>query len=343
MIRYNEDMSFAIGPIHDAAIWENFITTYSPQSLFQSWLWGVVQEKSGHKLWRFGLFDNQKLAAIFQITKVIARRGSYLHIRHGPIVNKQQPHIWKIVIGKLKRLAHIEHAWFIRISPLIDDSLVHRKLLQSMGFRPSATHEVDGERCWLLNLDPPLETLLKNMRKTTRYEIRRAQTLGVIVEKSKNISDLSVFHKLYEITSMRHGFVPHKGIDIEFEEFTSKDRALLLLGRYEGNVVAAAIILFYGNQAIYHHSASIPSNIPANYLIQWEAIREAKRRGLPIYNFWGIAPENSPHHPWLGLTHFKKGFGGRQLQYIHAHDLPLSPLYHITRSIEAVHRVRGGY
>lgn len=335
-------MSFEIRPVVSPATWEKFIQEKSPQSLFQSWLWGEVQEKLGAKLWRFGVFDDQALVAVFAITKVTAKRGSYLHVRHGPILSRRaEGPLWRVIVESLTKLARQENVWFVRISPLIDDS--YQTLVTSFGFRPSPVHQVDAEYCWVLDLGGSEEQLLANMRKTTRYEIKRAEKIGVTVEKSTSPADLQYFRALYKTTSQRHGFVPHKGIDAEFDVFARAHNALLLLGKHKGDVLAAAIILFYGNQAIYHHSSSVPSNIPVNYLIQWEAIREAKQRGLPMYNFWGIAPPAKLSHPWQGLSLFKKGFGGRAVEYIHAQDLPISPLYHITRTIETINRYRGGY
>ncbi len=329
--------------IEDKHVWEKFLLAHAPQSLFQSWLWGEVQKRLGAKLWRLGYYDGDNLVGIAQIMKVTARRGTFLHVRHGPVVAEQNVESWKQIISHITDLARQERVWFVRVGPLISNSPEHRQFFSTLGLRPSAIHAMDAEFCWVLDLTRPEEQLLANMRKTTRYEIKRAEKLGVSVQKSENSNDLKSFFALYKQTSDRHGFVPHKGLQEEFEIFVKEDKALLLLGSHEGNVLAGAIVLFYGNQGIYHHGASIPSKIPASYLVQWEAIKEAKKRGMKVYNLWGIAPENNLNHPWRGITLFKKGFGGREIEYIHAHDLPLSPWYRIPRAIEAIRRLRKGY
>ncbi|MEK7129718.1 MAG: peptidoglycan bridge formation glycyltransferase FemA/FemB family protein [Patescibacteria group bacterium] len=336
-------MQFEIAPIKQKEVWETFVATHAPQALFQSWLWGEVQERLEHKIWRLGLFEDSKLVGIAQIVKIIAKRGTFLHIRHGPIFVSHTKTHWESILDYVKKLARQEHAWFIRVSPLIANSEEHTTLFSHLHFRPAAIHEVDGERCWVLDLDKSEEELLMGMRKTTRYEIKLAQKLNVSVRKSSNPADLSLFFRLYKETSKRHGFVTHQGIAEEFEVFADQQKALLLLATHEGKVLAGAIVLFYGNQAIYHHGASITSKIPASYIIQWEAIREAKKRGIKVYNFYGVAPENKPNHPWRGITLFKKGFGGREIEYIHAHDLAVSPLYVIPRTIEIIRRLSRGY
>jgi len=90
-------------------------------------------------------------------------------------------------------------------------------------------------------------------------------------------------------------------------------------------------------------AAIIFSKIPASYVVQWRSILEARKRGINLYNFYGIAPDDKPNHPWRGITLFKKGFGGREINYIHAHDLPVSPMYLVPRTIEAIRTKMRGY
>lgn len=330
-------------PVEDKTAWEKFVLTWAPQSLFQSWLWGEVQERLGAKIWRIGLYDGEALIGIAQIMKVAAKRGTFLHIRHGPIFAQQKKDYWKQVLSHIVDLARREAAWFIRLGPLIENSATNGELFSSLGLKPAAIHAMDAECCWILDLDQLEEQLLSGMRKTTRYEVRRAQKLGVRVKRSVDAQDLNVFFALYKKTSDRHGFVPHSGIREEFEVFVREKNAVLLLADYQGEVLAGAIILFYGSQGIYHHGASVSSKIPASYLVQWEAIREVMKRGMKVYNFWGIAPDDSVNHPWRGITLFKKGFGGREKEYIHAHDLPVSPWYVIPRTVETIRRISKGY
>jgi len=51
----------------------------------------------------------------------------------------------------------------------------------------------------------------------------------------------------------------------------------------------------------------------APYLIQHQAIKEAKQRKLKIYDFLGISPY-SPH-PLDKVSEFKRKFGGQIIHY----------------------------
>jgi len=336
-------MTLRLIPIEDKKTWEKFLLENSPSALFQSWLWGEVQKKSGQTVLRYGIFDGSSLVGIAQIFVVRAKRGTYLHVRHGPIWKQSSKTNWQQLLILLRPIAKKQKAWFIRVSPLIENSQDNRDLFVSLGMVRAPIHEVDAERCWVLDIDKPEEEILLGMRKTTRYEVRRGEKVGVSIEMTKDVKRLKEFYSLYAETSRRHGFVVHSSITEEFEAFANEDKALLFFGSHEKNALAGAVILFYGGQAIYHHGASITSKIPASSVVQWKSILEAKKRGIKLYNFYGIAPDDKPNHPWRGITLFKKGFGGREINSIHAHDLPISPLYMVPKTIEAIRTKMRGY
>ncbi len=105
------------------------------------------------------------------------------------------------------------------------------------------------------------------------------------------------------------------------------------------------MFIFYRNEVVYHHSGSLTEfrHIPASYLLQWEAINDAKKAGFEKYNFFGIAREDNLKHPWYGLSFFKKGFGGEEQRWVHGHDLPLKPKYWLTYIYEFLERKKRGY
>lgn len=328
----------AIQNITNEHEWETFRLQCAPQAFFQSWLWGEVEIKQGLSVWRYGLYEDGLLQAIFQVVKVNARRGKHLHVRHGPIVMDNTSKIWKHIIDYLSNLARSEHCWFMRISPLVQKGSSLQHLLKSFGALPSPIHAMDGEVCWIVDLDRSLPAVLSDMRKTTRYEIRRSEKMAIDISTEADDESIAAFSDLYVKTAQRHGFVPHKGIETEIRMFVKMKKGLLFVGKFEGDVIASAFIVFDGEQAIYHHGASLPAKIPVSYALQWAALSEAHRRGMKRYNFWGIAPTNDVRHPWRGITAFKMGFGGSVAEYMHASDLPVSPLYWITYLVETIRR-----
>lgn len=336
-------MAYSIAPILDESQWEWFMLRTNPNALFQSWAWGEVGKRMGSVVDRFGIWEGSTLMGIFQTVEVRAKRGSFLHVRHGPVLANDSAKLWKAVVSFLTSEAKKRNVWFVRMNPVVADSPHMQKLVTLVGGRPAAIHRMDGEQCWVLDLTVPEETLLAGMRKSSRYEIRRADKVGVTIYSTSDPVHIEDFMTLYGHTSSRHGFVPHLGIREEFEIFAKRKQAMLYLGKHDNTIISGAIILYYGHQAIYHHGASVPSQYPVSHAVQWEAIKEAKKRGMNVYNFWGIAPDDSPKHPWRGITVFKKGFGGSEVNYIHAIDIPVSPMYVMPRMIETLRKAMRGY
>ncbi|KKS63763.1 MAG: FemAB family protein, partial [Candidatus Daviesbacteria bacterium GW2011_GWA1_42_6] len=108
-----------------------------------------------------------------------------------------------------------------------------------------------------------------------------------------------------------------------------------------GKLLAQAFVIFYGQEAAYHYGAGTEEGrkYPGAYLIQWEAIKEAKKRGMTRYNFWGVAPSDKPSHRFAGVSLFKRGFGGSEFEYLHAQDLVINrSRYLINTAIENLRR-----
>src|SRR3989338_5427151 len=333
--------------IKERGIWEKFIKDNCPQALFSSWNWGEVSKHTHSRqesdFVRWGLVDKE-LTGICQIQKISARRAAFFHLRHGPILSKWTGERFKFLLVNVVDYARKLKVSFIRISPLIEDNQSNRNFFRLFGFSPSPIHRMDGEVCWVLDLNLTRDQLLLNMRKTTRYLIRAAGKSAVSIVKTTDEARLKNFLKLYSLTARRQKFIGHEGIREEFRQLVKDNQIMIFEGYYQKQLLSSALILFYNEQAIYHHSASIPSKIPVNYLLQWEVILEAKRRGMSVYNFWGIAPEGRPRHPWRNLSLFKKGFGGREVNYLHSQDLPVNNFkYRINYLIESYRKISKGY
>ncbi len=333
-----------IQSITSKQVWEKFLTqTYQgPYPFFQSWNFGEVQERMGFQVTRIGLFKNKKLIGVVSCVFIKARRGNYLHLRHGPVLSDFKEEYLDIFLTYLKKNTSLD---FIRISPLIQETESVKKALKNLHFHSAAIHNMDAEICWVLDITPSEESLLQQMRKTHRYLIKKAATIGVTIESTKDPKKVEKFLKLYSGLAKRKHFIAHKGVKEELEVFGKDDQAVLLLATYQEQAIAGGLFTFVKDTAIYRHSASDENfrNIPSMYLLLWEAIREAKRRKLTQFNFWGIAPDNNPKHPWQGLTLFKTGFGGERKEYLHAQDLPLRMGYWKTVAIETLTKIRKGY
>ncbi len=197
-----------------------------------------------------------------------------------------------------------------------------------------------AETTWVLDLDLPEEQLLKNMRKNTRYAIKKAKKLKVKVQISNKLTDADQLYNLQLETVKRKKFIPFskKFLAQQFKTLSPVNQLHLFKASYQGQVLAMAMIHYYGQEAVYHYSGSSNQNrnIPASYAIQWAAIKKVKSMGFKRYNFWGYT--DNPKHRFFGPSLFKKGFGGHKLEYMPAHDLPINYSYWLTFGFETIRR-----
>jgi peptidoglycan pentaglycine glycine transferase (the first glycine) len=316
--------------ITDKKVWDGFFNAHGSVSFHHSWEWGEVQTHTNHPIQRVGLYDKSNLKAIMLVIEMQARRGSFLFVPHGPIVDRSAnaKTCYQHLRDHLIRTAQEKHSSFIRIAPPIEDTEENRELFTSLGFRTAPIY-MHAETMWALDVTLDEEQLLSEMRKTTRYLVRKALKEVTIVQRT-NDAAIDDFWKIYRETFTREHFVPFSKqfITEEFTEFSKTGNAVFLFGRAndstDDSYLASALVLFTESTGFYHQGASIHTKYPVPYLLQWTAIQEAKKRGCKLYNFYGILKEGRTPKTWDGLTLFKKGFGGFELNFLPTQDYILS-------------------
>ena len=339
-----------IKEITDKVPWEDFSLKSHPNTFLQSWNWGQFNLELGRSIYRLGVFESEKLVGIALLIKYETKIGNYLYCPRGPIIDWKNLSVLDSIINRSKDIAKEENAFFLKFDPLLEEVPGNREIFKKRGFTPAVAF-VQVEDAWLLSLEKSEEELLMDMRKTTRYLIRHEPKKGVQVEMSDKMDDIKHFTDLLYSTASRKNFVNHpKDYYIKQFKILSKDNQMRIFKSVkEGKVLAMAVVAFYGNMAYYLHGASVENAQDAGYPIQWEIIKEAKRRGLKTYNFWGVVKDKNfrPGHPWYGFSLFKRGFGGYKYTYIRAQDLPLSPKYWLYRysekSRKLMNRIKTGY
>lgn len=331
-----------VRPIEDSRIWERFLAARPEANFLQSWQWGDFYASLGRDHLRIGFYRDDKLVGIMLSLVEPARRGRHLIVPGGPIIDWADKSIIKAFVAELRRQAKAKKCAFVRVRSQLLSNDNNKKLFANLGFR-SAPFHLHAELTNVLNLHKTEEELLAAMRKKTRYEVRQAQKLGIQVTTSTDVANIKAFYGLQVDTAKRQSFVPFSlsYLEKQFASFAAGDQVILYTAKLGDQLLAQAFIIFYGHEAAYHYGASteVGRQYPGAYLIQWTAIQEAKKRGLNQYNFWGVAPADQPHHAFSGVSTFKRGFGGEDIEYLHAHDLVINPaVYALTWLIETKRR-----
>jgi lipid II:glycine glycyltransferase (peptidoglycan interpeptide bridge formation enzyme) len=377
-----------IREIKDKMVWEDFLQECEEKTFLQSWNWGEFNKMMGEKIWRLGIYEKEQLIGTAFFYKIQAKRGTFIFVPHGPNMKKQATNnkrqLLEILLGELKKIAKEEKCDFIRIAPILEKNEENIKIFKALEFKTAPTH-IHPELTWELDITPSEEEILAQMRKTTRYLIKQAEkNTGVKIIQNQNINNLEKFDELNQRTVNRHHFVPFSldYLKKEFLAFSPDNQPIrqaqgypeciegqisIFLGEYKKELVSSGIFVFWQGIAFYHHGASSLKypKIPVSYLLIWEAIKEARKRGCKKFNFWGIAPvfvetktgiSNFPghevdsskncfpisKHPWAGLTLFKMGFGGYKKEYVKTQDFSLSRKYWLIYFFEKMRKIKRG-
>lgn len=327
--------------IEQPEIWEQFVLE-RPNTLFtQSALNRHVYCGAGEQALIFGLYRDGKLIGGTLAIDIAAKRGRFLALLYGPLLDFDNPEEVSFFFAELKKQAGERGIDFIRVSPYLTDAPETKGLFHKLNLRPSPLHII-AEHTWLLDLADNEKTILGNMKKNHRNLINRCERAGVHISTHTDQAALDRLNDMHDVVSRRHSFHRFKRsfIEREFKAFAEQGQALIFEARLpSGEIDASAIIIFYNTMACYRHSASLnlDKRLPSSYLLQWYAIREAKKRGMKLYNFWGIEPPDADkNHPFAGIGHFKRGFGGYGQTLIACHDLPITKTYWFTYIIESI-------
>jgi lipid II:glycine glycyltransferase (peptidoglycan interpeptide bridge formation enzyme) len=241
------------------------------------------------------------------------------------------------LINYLTTIAKANHAKFVRIDPQIIDSQENNELLKNFGLIKASTNS-QAEKKWILDLTPDLETLLNNMRKNTRYAIRKAEKQQIVTTFTTKVDEFTTFWELFVKTFNNKKFIPHPKsyYQKQIESFEESQSYRQYFSKAEDKLLCSALFMFYGQSVSYLHAATDNENreLFGAYDMIWTVIKDAKSKGYKYLDFWGIAPNDDPKHPWHGFTFFKKGFGGFELNIIRAYDKPVSWDYVLIRLIE---------
>lgn len=314
--------------IDDKIKWNNFLLNQPTQTgiFLQSAEWLDFQEKLGHEIYRLGMTEGGEMSVLCGIieNKLPFNKKNF-YIPRGPIENSEHQVssiLYENLLKEITQLDKQKNTVFIRLEP----PNIQSKILNTK-YKIQNTSHAQPEHTLVLDITKSEDELLSGMHEKTRYNIRLAEKKNLVLKDGA----LEDFWKLMEETTKRDGFRPYpKSTYEKMIKSISGDgktgmRAELKIVYFENTPLAAAIVGYFGDTVTYLHGASSHEyrNLMAPYFLHWKIIGEAKKLGYKFYDFWGIDETK-----WPGVTRFKKGFGGFEINYPGTFDLPISKLWY---------------
>lgn len=321
--------------------WNDFLATRPEANFLQSIEWADANKAVGHEIVRGGVEREGVLAAGWQGIIKNARRGRYLEVPGGPLMDWTDEAVVREGVEQLKRTGNQHNCVFVRIRPQVTDNDETRTALKSLRLHKAPFH-LHAEHTNILDLTKSEDELLASMRRQTRYEVRQADKKGVTIDWRSDETAVDEFFAVQADTAKRQGFIPPSRDFLAAQVAAFGENARIYRAEKDGTLLNLALVLFSGEEADYFEAASTPESrqYPGAYAVQWRAIRDAKGMGKTRYNFWGIAYSDDPNHRFAGVTTFKRGFGGQDVTYVPAHDIVLRHTYLKTWLIETIRKKR---
>ena len=330
-------MKYTVKTVEKQSEWDEFVTSFLEANFLQSWDFYEFYLSRGFDIVRRGIYDeNDQLVGVYAGEVEPAKRGRHLAVAGGPIFNWTNQEVKNLIFSDMKQQAKKLKCTFVRVRPQLQNTPENAKIFQQLGFRKAPMY-LSVEFAGVLNLENSEEEILKNMRQRLRRALRKAEKNQITIEKT---SDPKAIHDFYQIelqTAKRHDFYAFSEdfLTKQFAAFAKNDEAVLYIAKLNGEILAENFMIFYGNEASYHYGVS--SELGTKYsgapLLHMEAMRDARKRGIKRYNFWGIVDENDTKHRFYGVSVFKRGFGVEELKYLEARDLVLDKISYYTKTL----------
>jgi len=339
--------------------WDALIAGMPGAHLLQTTAWASVKAHYGwlplYLTWSTSANASPQAAALVLQRRLpvagLAAKMCLLYAPKGPLLDWSNPTLRQRVLDDLRLFARRQGGIFIKIDPdvalgsgipgAVDDQPSPEGLstlseLKARGWRFSE-EQIQFRNTVLLDLTPGEDELLGRMKQKTRYNIRLAIRKGLTV-RIGTPADFSLLYRMYAQTSVRDGFVirDEAYYRLVWQTFYPQPSSLAslsqpiaepLIAEMDGEPIAALVLFRFAGKAwyLYGMSTEFHRESMPNYLLQWEAMRQARAAGCTCYDLWGAPDEFSESDSLWGVFRFKEGLGGQVVRTLGAWDLPTQP------------------
>ncbi|MBQ9181587.1 MAG: peptidoglycan bridge formation glycyltransferase FemA/FemB family protein [Bacilli bacterium] len=186
--------------------------------------------------------------------------------------------------------------------------------------------------------DKPLEyyeTMYKIFNKDK--EIKFLSCELNIKEYKKNLeNELKSEEEKYNKMSSNSGKKKEELITINGLKKRIEEAQVMYKEHGDNIILSVAMFMCFSSTVYYYFSGSDYRymNFNAQYLIQYEMLKYAVENNFKIYNFLGIKGNFDKNDEDYGVYKFKKSFGGHVEEYIGDFNLPITPMYKLSKIIK---------
>ena len=326
----------------DRETWDCFVKSHSESNFLQSWDFYEFHKLRGKKVVRRLACEGDKIVGAYAGVVETAKRGTYMAIAGGPILDWKNRKLVKDVFEDIRKQGIVHDCAFVRVRPQLELSDKSLELMSELGLKRAPMY-LSVEFAGVLDLGRTEEEILAGASQGFRRKLRKAEKNEIEITADADEESIKAFCKLEKKHTERQKYVAFSEsfLTRQFEAFREHDEVLIYTAKKDGEILAQNFMIFYGPEASYHYgvSSELGTKYSAAPLLHMEAMREARKRGCIRYNLWGIVEPDETSHRFYGVSEFKRSFGCEELRYTPAHDLILKPAkYQLTKIIETARK-----
>ena len=333
---------FTIEDAKSRSVWDGYVSKLPEANFLQSWDFYEFHIARGKEVVRRLVYDGSKIVGAYAGVVETAKRGKFLAVAGGPLVDMKNKKLVKAVFSDIREQGTSHGCVFVRVRPQWELSDKSLSLLKEMGLKKAPMY-LSVEFAGVLDLNKPEEEILAGASQGFRRKLRKAAKLDIEITADTSDESIEEFCRLEKLHAERQKYVAFSSdfLKKQFEAFREGGEVLIYTARYEGETLAQNFMIFYGPEASYHYgvSSELGTKYSAAPLLHMAAMEEARKRGCVRYNLWGIVEPDEKSHRFYGVSEFKRSFGCEELRYTPAHDMILKPLqYQKTKLVESARK-----
>ena len=322
--------------------WDGFVKSHPEANFLQSWDFYEFHHNRGKQVVRRLAYEGEKIVGAYAGVVETAKRGKYMAIAGGPIIDWKNRKLVKAVFDDIRQQGTDAGCVFVRVRPQLELSDSSLKLMADLGLKRAPMY-LSVEYAGILDLQKSEEEILAGASQGFRRKLRKAAKNDIEITADTSDEAIREFCRLEKLHAERQKYVAFSSsfLTKQFEAFRENDEVVIYTAKKDGETLAQNFMIFYGPEASYHYgvSSELGTRYSAAPLLHMEAMKEARKRGCIRYNLWGIVEPDETSHRFYGVSEFKRSFGCSELRYTPAHDMILKPLqYQKTKLVESARK-----
>lgn len=303
--------------IDDRDKWQRIISQFQDSNYRQGWAYGLESaDRHNARIERMAVRSGTELvgAAMVRLKKIPFVKTGMAYVGAGPITRRGREDdltSLRICLSALRREYMDLRGYTLRILPPLHPAGGYdavTECFRSSGFDPSPWPP--PFRTILVNINRPIEEIRKTLNQKWRNGLNNSEKRGIEIIRGNSLDLFQQFADIHDRFMDRKHISVDVGADF-YRELRARNEGdegyYICLAMVDGKPVSGQLVNLLGDTGVTILAATGDAGLKckASNLLQWDAVVEARRRGLHWFDLGGIEPESQP-----GVYHFKCGLGG---------------------------------